>query len=152
MQPDSLPELLLHSVGVTLALSATVVAIYLIPLARRSLAWTVMSAAFLLFAVERTLELLVHKGMVMSDASWEVASDVLHLAILGFLTAGIVLIRQIFVERESTKRKMLESIDELQRFQDATIGRELRMKELYEENQRLKADHLTPSATRGSHG
>jgi len=111
-----------------------------------------MSAAFFLFAIERTLELLVHKGMVMSDSSWEVVSDILHLAILGFLTAGIFLIRQIFVERENIKRKMLESIDELQRFHDATIGRELRMKELYEENQRLKGHRLAPSADGGNHG
>lgn len=138
MQPDSPLELSLHSVGVVLALSAAIIAIYLIPLAKRVSAWSSMSAAFVLFAMERTLELLVHNGMVMDDTTWETTSDVLHLGILVFLLLSMVLIRKLFVESAIANRKMLESMDELQRFYDATIGRELRMKELYEENQELK--------------
>ncbi|MGC2165333.1 MAG: hypothetical protein WA632_04905 [Gallionella sp.] len=154
MQPDSPLELILHSVGVVLALSAAIIAIYLIPLAKRVLAWTSMSAAFVLFAIERTLELLVHKGMVMDETTWETANDVLHLSILIFLLFGIILIRNLFVERENANRKMLDSIDELQRFYDATIGRELRMKELYEENQRLKQrqEVLSVDADEDCHG
>lgn len=105
-----------------------------------------MSSAFVLFAIERTLELLVHNGLVMDDTTWETASDVLHLGILGFLLLGIVLIRKLFVEREDANHKMLDSMDELQRFYDATIGRELRMKELYEENQELKEQQKLHSA------
>ena len=37
------------------------------------------------------------------------------------------------------QRKLEQQLDELQRFHNVTLGRELRMKELYEENQALKA-------------
>ena len=37
------------------------------------------------------------------------------------------------------QHKLEQQLDELQRFHNATMGRELRMKELYEENQALKA-------------
>ncbi len=42
--------------------------------------------------------------------------------------------QQMLVQRQMEKR-----LDELQRFHKVTMGRELRMKELYEENQALKA-------------
>ena len=37
------------------------------------------------------------------------------------------------------QHKLEQQLDELQRFHNVTLGRELRMKELYEENQALKA-------------
>ncbi len=150
MQPDSPFELSLHTVAVVLALSAAIIAIYLIPLANRVLAWTFMSASFFLFGIERTLELLVHNDMVMDTATWEIVGDLLHLSIVSFLLVGVILIRKLYLERQEATRRMLVSIDELQRFHDATVGRELRMKELYEENQMLKAQLQAHAVSTGA--
>ena len=46
----------------------------------------------------------------------------------------------MFVAQQTlTQHKLEQQLDELQRFHKVTIGRELRMKELFEENQALKA-------------
>lgn len=52
-------------------------------------------------------------------------------------------------EREAGQTKLERQLDELRRFQQATVSRELRMKELEEENARLKArlDELQRPAT-----
>ena len=53
------------------------------------------------------------------------------------------LVFQPFKMREAqqilAQHKLEKQLDELQRFYNVTMGRELRMKELYEENQALKA-------------
>ena len=48
-------------------------------------------------------------------------------------------LRALVVQQTLTPHKLEQHIDELQRFHNLTIGRELRMKELFEENQTLKA-------------
>jgi len=131
-------ELLLHVTTVILAAAATGWAIYLIPLARRAAAWVLLSIAFILFAAERVLELLVHRGLLMGLEAEEVVSDIMHVFMSIFLLGGVFCIRKIFLERQLAQRKLKENLDELQRFYNASIGREYRMKELFEENQALK--------------
>lgn len=131
-------ELQLHLISVILAVAATVWAVYLIPLAGRAIAWILLSIAFILFAAERVFESLVHRGLLMGLETAEVVSDIMHVFILAFLLGGIFHIRRIFLERQFAQRKLMENLDELQRFFNASIGRELRMKELFDENQTLK--------------
>lgn len=48
-------------------------------------------------------------------------------------------------ERKAAQQKIERQLDELRRFQKVTVGRELRMKELAEENERLKAQNARPA-------
>ena len=48
-------------------------------------------------------------------------------------------LRMFVAQQTLTQHKLEQQLDELQRFHKVTIGRELRMKELFEENQALKA-------------
>ena len=48
-------------------------------------------------------------------------------------------LRMLNTQQIAVQHKLEQQLDELQRFHQVTIGRELRMKELYEENQALKA-------------
>ena len=48
-------------------------------------------------------------------------------------------LRMFNTQQILAQRKLEKQLDELQRFQKITLGRELRMKELYDENQALKA-------------
>ncbi len=43
-------------------------------------------------------------------------------------------------EVEAKTKELREKVNDLQRFFDATVERELRMKELYEENEKLKIE------------
>jgi hypothetical protein len=131
-------ELLLHLTGVIFTVAATGWAIYLIPLVQRAAAWVLLSSAFILFAAERVLELLAHRGLLLEVGTDEVVSDILFMVASIFLFGGVFSIRKIFLESQLAQRKVKENLDELQRFYNASIGRELRMKELFEENQALK--------------
>lgn len=51
---------------------------------------------------------------------------------------AIGIVRDV-TERREAQLKLEEQLDELKRFQNVTVGRELRMQELVEENRRLKA-------------
>ena len=51
---------------------------------------------------------------------------------------GVHLMRKIFEERQLGAQKLQQQLDKLLRFQKLTIGRELRMKELVEENAALR--------------
>ena len=80
-----------------------------------------------------------HAGMLLDTHAQEVTSDVLLAVVSACLVGGVCYIRTVFILRNGERHKLEQQLDELQRFHQVTIGRELRMKELYEENQALKA-------------
>lgn len=131
-------EFSLHLISIALAAGAALFAIYLIPLAGRARAWLLFSTACVLLAVDRILETLSYAGLLQA-LDFEVVHDVLDVIVAGCLLLGAYFIRSIFAERQASRLKLEQQLDELQRFQQAAVGRELRMKELYEENQSLKA-------------
>lgn len=132
-------ELQLHLATVILSTVAAVRALYLIPLSGKAKAWLLLSVAFLLFSVERLGELLSHAGILLDARTQDIASDILLFAAAACLLGGVFYIRDILHVHNGERRKLMQRLDELQRFHQMTIGRELRMKELYEENQALKA-------------
>lgn len=139
MYPTELP---LHLSAVVLSLAAVACALYLVPLGGRSMAWRLLCAAFVLFAAERLIELMAHAGVLPDVQLHEVVSDVLLTAMSACLFGGICYIRHLFLERNAERRRLEQQLDELRRFQQVTVSRELRMKELkelYEENRSLKA-------------
>ena len=136
MYPMELP---LHLFTVILSIVAAVCALYLIPLSGKARAWLLLCAAFILFSVERLSELMTHANILLDAHDQEVTSDVLQAVMSACLLGGVCFIRTVFILRNGERHKLEQQLDELQRFHQVTIGRELRMKELYEENQALKA-------------
>lgn len=132
-------ELALHLTTVILSTVAAVCALYLIPLSGKAKAWLLLCAAFVLLSVERLSELMSHANMLLDTHTQEVISDVLLAVVSVCLIGGVCYIRTVFILRNGERYKLEQQLDELQRFHQVTIGRELRMKELYEENQALKA-------------
>jgi signal transduction histidine kinase len=136
MYPMELP---LHVSAVILSLAAVACAFFLVPLSGRTKTWPLLCAAFVLFAAERLIELMAHAGLLFDAQIHEVVSDVLLAAMSACLFGGICFIRALFIERNAERRKLEQQLDELRRFHQATVSRELRMKELHEENLALKA-------------
>ena len=97
----------------------------------------VVFAAFILLSVERLTELLAHAEL-LDALYYDVFSDKLLTIAAACLFAGTWYLRAIFQERNASQHKLEQKLNELQRFHNVTVGRELRMKELYEENQALK--------------
>ncbi len=127
-----------HPLAIALQLLAIVLALHLIPLTGRAKAWLVFSAAFTLMGMRRVIELLEHFDIIHSGISFNNLDDLIALAISILTVFGIYLIRVIFEERQQAQQKLQQQLDELLRFQKVTVGRELRMKELVEENAALR--------------
>ena len=136
MYPMELP---LHLASVILSTVAAVCALYLIPLSGKAKAWLLLCAAFVLLSVERLSELMSHASILLEAHTQEVISDILLAVVSACLFGGVCYIRTVFILRNGERHKLEQRLDELQRFHQVTIGRELRMKELFEENQALKA-------------
>ena len=131
-------EFPLHLLSLVLASAAALFAIYLIPVAGKARAWLALSGACLALAINRVLETLSYTGVLRAN-HYDVVHDVIDVFMAGCLLSGIYFIRGIFVERHTSRRQLERQLDELRRFQRVSVDRELRMKELYEENQALKA-------------
>lgn len=131
-------ELLLHIVSTVVMIVASLLAIRLSPISGRRGAWLLLCAAILLMVLERVLEMLAHHNIFLSVESNEGVSDVLHLLFSLCMLGSVIDIRHLFVERENEHRLLNNQLNELQRFHQLSIGRELRMKELFEENAKLK--------------
>ncbi len=130
-------DLFTHPLAAALQLLAVVWALRLIPLTGRVAAWWVFSAAFVLTSMHRIIELLEHHDIIQNTALSHDMDSVFALVTAILTLLGIYLIREIFVERAQAQQKLQQQLDELQRFQRLTVGRELRMKALVEENAAL---------------
>lgn len=134
-------EILIHLASLTLALAAAAEALRLIRLTSHSHAWLFLALGFVLLAVERTLELFNGKVIGLGYSLHELASDVLMLAMAALYLYGIHHMRAVFLEHRATQEALQHDLDDLRRFQHLTVGRELRMKELVEENAALLNQH-----------
>jgi hypothetical protein len=127
-------EILLHLVSLALALAAAAESFYLIRLTGKSHAWLFFVLGFILFAVERTMELLADQA-TGPNAWHEIVSDVLMLVMATLFLYGVHRMREVFLEHRANQEALLKDVQEMRRFQRLTVGRELRMKELVLENQ-----------------
>jgi len=75
------------------------------------------------------IEMLTRKGNTINVVT--------NIHLDGDKITGVVL---DITERKQMEEKMLKYIDELERFQAATVQREFRMKDLRDENDRLKKE------------
>ncbi|TNC97616.1 MAG: hypothetical protein FD121_795 [Gallionellaceae bacterium] len=139
--------ILTHPLGIALQCLGIYLALRLIPLSGRSNAWLTFSSAFVLMGVRLIGELLEHFEIILPGSLTNNFDDLLSLLITILMVVGIYLIRTIFEERQQSQQKLQQQLDELLRFQKVTVGRELRMKELVEENTELRCQHdLSKSA------
>ncbi|MDO8311168.1 MAG: hypothetical protein Q7T25_04440 [Sideroxyarcus sp.] len=137
-------EILIHLASLSLALAAAAEALRLIRLTGHSHAWLFLTLGFVLLAVERTLELFSGKAMAMEYSFHELSSDILMLAMAALYLYGIHRMRVVFLEHRTTQEALQHELGDLRRFQHLTVGRELRMKELTEENTVLR-NQITPA-------
>ena len=128
-------EILIHLASLTLALAAAAESLYLIRLTGRSHAWLFFVIGFFLLAVERALELFSGQILGAGHPIGEFASDVLMLFMAAMYLYGIHRMRTVFLEHRATQKALQQELDDLKRFQRLTVARELRMKELVQENQ-----------------
>ena len=82
-----------------LQVAAVVLALRLIPLTRKTLAWILLSAAFFLMASRRTLDLLFGKNLIDDPFIHNLSTKSVALVISLLLVAGIFLIKRIFVQQ-----------------------------------------------------
>lgn len=127
--------LLVHLINFFLQVAAVVLALRLILPSGQARAWVILSGSFVLTAVHRSLDVLIHVKNGEQTLEW---NDVIVTFSALLLVAGIYLIREIFVERTQAQQKLEDRLDELLRFQKLTVGRELRMQELVKENAALR--------------
>ncbi len=135
--------------SVALQATAAAMALRLIPLSGRATAWILFSTVFVLMAARRFVSLLHEAGVIEDPRRLHGLIEPVALVISILLVIAVYLTRRIFVELAQSRSKLERQFDELRRFQNATVGRELRLKELEEENARLRTrlDELQRPAT-----
>ena len=80
---------------------AVILALRLIPLTGRALAWIILSTAFLLMATRRALDLLYQHGTITGRWIHALSTESVALVISLLILIGIVLIRKIFVQQRN---------------------------------------------------
>lgn len=126
------------SVSVGCQVTAAVTALLLIPLSGRATAWILFSVVFLLMAARRFLSLLHEAGFIDDPQRLHSMIEPVALVISILLVIAVYLTRRIFIDLLRSRHQLEKQLDELRRFQQVTVGRELRMQELEEENARLQ--------------
>lgn len=132
-------ETMLHLISAGTLLVAVAAAFHSFASGGQMKAWLLPMLAFALVAAERLTELLAHAGILLTRGQQEWLSDTLLLAAAGCMLLATYSFRAIFIQ---IQRQM----DELQRFHQLMIGRELRIKELKEENRSLRESAGMPAA------
>lgn len=135
--------------SVALQATAAVTALRLIPLSGHATAWILFSVVFLLMAARRLISLLYDAGVIEGPERLPSMIEPVALVISILLVIAVYLTRRVFVELAQSRSRLERQLDELRRFQQTAVGRELRLKELEEENTRLKThlDELQRPAT-----
>ena len=94
---------------------AVILALRLIPVSKKALAWGALSLAFLLMTMRRTISLLHQEGYIQSDWLHAFTTETVALVISLLIVFGVVMIRNIFVQRNETNKKLqtlIEAIDQ----------------------------------------
>ncbi|MEE8379385.1 MAG: PAS domain-containing protein, partial [Gammaproteobacteria bacterium] len=87
-------------VSVVLQVFAAIYALRLIPISGRLFAWSILSFAFFLMAMRRTISLLYREGYIQNEMFQALTAESVALLISTLIVAGVILIKKIFVENE----------------------------------------------------
>ncbi len=129
-------ELLIHLFNSVLLASAVFIALRMPRASGTSRVRLLLAAGFMLMAFSPLLDL--HGHLSLQGKSMLEASDLLTTLSSILMLAGIYLLRPAITERQQYQLRLHKQLDELQRFHRLAVGRELRMKELVEENEKLQ--------------
>lgn len=80
--------------------TAVVMALRLIPLTKKALAWILLSCAFILMASRRTLDLLFGENLIDDPLIHDLSTRSVALIISILLVGGLFLIKRIFVQQQ----------------------------------------------------
>ena len=117
---------------------AAVMALRLIPISGRAIAWVLFSIVFLFMAARRIISLLHEGGFIADPQELLILMEPIALVISIFLVVAVHLTRNIFIQLAQSRAELEEQLAELRLFQKIAVGRELRIKELKEEVTTLK--------------
>jgi len=101
--------------SVLLQLLAAFMALRLIPVTRRALAWSVLSIAFILMATRRTISLLQQGDSFKSPWLNAMTTEVVALLISVLIVIGVFLIRHVFLQKrhdEDELRKLSQVVEQ----------------------------------------
>ena len=86
-------------ISVILQVVAAIMALRLIPITGRALAWILLSAAFVLMASRRVISLVQEEGILQNNWWHAVSAESVALVISFLIVFGVCLIRNIFIQR-----------------------------------------------------
>jgi len=99
--------------------TAVILALRLIPLSNKAMAWSMLSLAFLLMTMRRTISLLHQEGYIQSDWLHAFSTEIVALVISLLTVSGVYLIRNIFTQRNENEEK-LKTL--LQAIEQSSVG------------------------------
>jgi len=85
---------------------AVILALRLIPLSKKAMAWSLLSLAFLLMTMRRSISLLHQEGYIQSDWLHTFSTEIVALVISLLIVSGVYMIRNIFVQRNESEEKL----------------------------------------------
>ena len=93
-------------ISVFLQVTAVILALRLIPLTRRALAWILLSAAFFLMASRRTLDLLFGKNLIEDPFIHDISTKSVALIISILIVIGVFLTKRIFEQQQDDSEQV----------------------------------------------
>ncbi|MDH5517075.1 MAG: bifunctional diguanylate cyclase/phosphodiesterase [Gammaproteobacteria bacterium] len=105
---------LIQWLTVVIQVAAVILALRLIPLTKKAMAWSLLSLAFLLMASRRTLDLLFSQSLIDDPLIHTLSTQMVAFTISLLLLIGIVLIKRIFIQqqRDADQLKKLSLVTE----------------------------------------
>lgn len=94
--------------SVLLQVLAAFMALRLIPLTGRALAWSILSVAFILMASRRAISLLRANGTIESKWLTAMTTEVVALLISLFIVIGVFMIRSVFIKKRHDEDELFK--------------------------------------------
>lgn len=108
-------------ISVFLQVAAVILALRLIPLTRKALAWIVLSIAFFLMASRRTLDLLFGNNLISDEVIHDYSTKSVALVISLLLVTGVVLTRRIFEQQQRDAEQLQKFSLAVEQSSSATV-------------------------------
>ncbi len=107
--------------SVILQVIAVILAVRLVPVTKKTLAWAVLSLAFLLMAVRRSIALLHLDGIMPGHWMATASSEFVALLISFLVVVGVYLIGDIFLQLRKSENRLKEQAKIIDQINDAII-------------------------------
>jgi len=95
--------------------TAVILALRLIPLSNKAIAWSLLSLAFLLMTMRRSISLLHQEGYIQSAWLHAFSTEIVALMISILTVSGVYMIRSIFIQRNESEYKLktlMQAVDQ----------------------------------------